>query len=383
MLARGIAPISALAVALLNAGLSVDAAAAWPSFRGDRLLTGVATTVLGDSLRLHWTFAAEDGIESTVAVGDSLVYVGTMGGHLHALELESGTPRWTYNAEAEIKSSPLLLDQRVYFGDEAGAFHSIDAKTGMANWVTRTGANIISSANALGGRLYFGSYDNHLYCVAKSDGAIAWKYPTEGYIHGTPVIFGNAVAVAGCDGYLQVLDAVDGSVMARIGLGSYVGASVAVGAGNRAFVGTFDNQVLGLDLLQNRVLWRFKDQKRAFPFIASAAVLDSLVVVGGRDQTVRGLHARTGQLLWTFAAGAKVDSSPVISGDRVYLGTYGGQLFGLNLYRGTEEWQFAAGGAILASPAVADGKMVIGSTNGTLYCFGDAAIIPPSAEEYE
>ena len=70
---------------------------------------------------------------------------------------------------------------------------------------------------------------------------------TEGYVHGTPAITGDLTTVSGCDGFLWLVRLEDGTVETKIELGGHTGASPAI-VGNRAFVGTFENQVLGVDL---------------------------------------------------------------------------------------------------------------------------------------
>ena len=148
-------------------------------------------------------------------------------------------------------------------------------------------------------------------------------------------------------------------------------ASCAVLDG-KGYVGTFGNQVLGIDLVEGRILWRYEHEKYQFPFYSSAAVDGNVVVVGGRDKMVHALDPETGEALWTFAAGARVDSSPVLVGDRVFFGSERGIVHALDVATGEETWRFETGSAVVASPAVADGKLVIGADNGVLYCFGEA-----------
>ena len=94
---------------------------------------------------------------------------------------------------------------------------------------------------------------------------------------------------------------------------------------------------------------------RKFPFYASAAVHDGLVVIGGRDKMVHALDAETGKERWTYAAGSRIDSSPVIAGDRVFLATTGGEVLALDLATGERVWSFESGSSFTASPAVAQG----------------------------
>ena len=94
------------------------------------------------------------------------------------------------------------------------------------------------------------------------------------------------------------------------------------------------------------------------------------VVFGGRNRRVQALDTQTGKELWQFAAKQRVDSSPVIVGQRVFVGSGDGRLYAFDLASGKELWQFEAGGDFAGSPAVAAGRLVIANEAGVVYCFG-------------
>ena len=73
---------------------------------------------------------------------------------------------------------------------------------------------------------------------------------------------------------------------------------------------------------------------------------------------------------WAFTAKRYVDSSPIVVGKRVFVGSTDGRLYGLNAETGDKEWEFEAGVEINSSPAVVDGYLVIADARGTVYCFG-------------
>jgi outer membrane protein assembly factor BamB len=94
------------------------------------------------------------------------------------------------------------------------------------------------------------------------------------------------------------------------------------------------------------------------------------MVVGGRDRLVHALDPETGKVRWTFGTRGKVDSSPVIAADRVYVASASGEIFALGLESGEVMWSFDTGSPILASPSIAAGRLLIGTVDGQLYCFG-------------
>ncbi len=341
----------------------------WNTFRGNPQLTGVAPADLAPPLTLRWAYATQDAIESTAAIHQGTVYVGSLDGQFYALDLRTGALVWQYQADGEIKSSPTVADSTVYFGDEAGTFHAVATHNGQRRWTFTAAAGIISAANHADDRLYFGSYDQHLYCLDATAGTLIWKIATEGYIHSTPALYENRVVAAGCDGYLRLLDRADGTQHQQLELGGYVASSTAIHAGS-AYLGTFGNEVLGVDLGAGEIRWRYAHAVRKFPFYSSPAVADQAVVIGGRDKLVHALDPQTGQSLWTFAAGARVDSSPVIAGEYIYVGARA--LIAIAMASGAEVWRFETGAAITASPAIAASRLVMGATDGVLYCFAKA-----------
>lgn len=347
--------------------------AEWPSFRGNPQLTGVAAADLQGDLQVRWKFQVKEGVESTAAIAGGIVYVGGNDGILYALDAAKGTPVWKYEAGAPIRSSPGVHEGAVFFGDSDGIFHAVDARGGTKRWTFTAEGEIVSSANFAGQRVLFGSYDGHLYCLNAGDGKLMWKFETEGNVHGTPGLAGDKVLVAGCDERLRVVRLEDGTEAAKVNMEAYSGASAATKESD-VFVGTFGNQVLGIDWTNARVTWTYDDPEEDFAFYSSAAVGDDTIVIGGRDKRVYAFEPSTGKKKWVFETRGRVDASPVISGRRVFVGSYDGVLYALNLADGKPSWRFEAGSAIVASPAVAD-CLVISNEEGTIFCLapGQAA----------
>jgi outer membrane protein assembly factor BamB len=349
-------------VALFGASSFAD----WPLFRGNALQTGVAEAKLPDKLEVLWKFKAAGGIEAAAAIADGVVYFGSFDRHLYAVDLLSGKEKWKYKA-GPINAPPSVSGGAVYVGDEEGMFHCVDAAKGTKRWTFETNGEITSSANFSGDHVLFGSHDSTLYCLTK-DGKPAWKYKTEGPVYGSPVVADSQTFVAGCDSVLHFIDVKSGKKLAGLDLGGQSGATAAVRGGG-LYVGTMANQFQAIDLKKKDLTWTFEPE-RAQSFFASAAVTDKLVVVGCRDKYVYALDRLKGKEVWSFATKGRVDSSPVVVGNRVYVGSMDGKLYVLDLAKGTELQKLELGRSITASAAVVDGHLVIGTTDGFLYCLG-------------
>jgi outer membrane protein assembly factor BamB len=59
----------------------------------------------------------------------------------------------------------------------------------------------------------------------------------------------------------------------------------------------------------------------------------------------------------------------------VYVGSYDSNLYALNASTGAILWSFATGGNVISSPAVANGVVYVGSGDHKVYAFG----LPPAS----
>ncbi|HEY1306236.1 MAG TPA: PQQ-binding-like beta-propeller repeat protein [Vicinamibacterales bacterium] len=349
---------------------ATSAADAWKQFRGSPTLTGLSSSSVPAALKVLWTYDLGDIIESSAAIAGGVVYVGGGNGDLVALDLQSGKLKWKYTTGNLIgESSPAVGTDAVYVGDLGGLMHAVRIGDGKGLWTFKTASEIKSSPVIADGAVLFGSYDGNLYAVDEKTGRLRWKFTTNGMVHATPAVQNGLVFIAGCDAMLRAIRIADGKEAYRVESGAYTGASPLID-GTRAYYGTFNNEVLGVDLQRRRILWRYSDPDRRFPFYSSAALAGSRVILGGRDKSVHAIDMKTGKAAWTFATKARVDSSPVIAGGRVYIGSSDGKLYVLDVDSGKKLFEFDAGSGLTTSPAIAAGRVVIGSQDGRLYVLG-------------
>ncbi len=346
----------------------------WPVFRGGTLQAGVRKTAPADKPRLAWAFDMGDAVEATAAIAGGRVYAAGVDGRVVALELmadnRKGKKLWEHKIKAGIRSSPGIRDGRLFFGDDFGFVHAVDAAAGKPLWTYETegGAEILSSVNFSGSSLLVGSYDGFLYCLDCKTGKLLWKVETGAPVHCSPAISEGKTFVAGCDGLLRVIDVKTGKEVSQLELGENTAASPAVD-GSQLYVGTYGSQIKGVDWKAGKILWSYQHPVRRFPYYASVALGEKLIVAGGRDKLIHGIDRATGKSAWTFQTRSRVESSPVIAGDRILCGSSDKNIYMLELATGKKVWTFEGDGSFVASPALAAGRMVIGCDSGLVYCF--------------
>ncbi len=363
-----------------NSKLPPPGPTSWASFRNGNQQLGIATSKLPDELELLWKYKATDGVPATAAIVGDRVYVGLLKGELVCLDLKSGKKIWGYRSIDDpdpntfapgFKAGARVTADAVYIGDEDGLFHAVLRATGKKKWVFQTDAEIAGCAAIIGDHVIIGSHDSFLYCLQAADGSVVWKFQTQNRVNCSPAISGKFTFVAGCDEHLRVIDVDSGKQKGDIDLETYLIASPAV-MGDMLYVGTYASEVVAVDWKKEKIVWRYKDPKREFPYHASAAVTSEYVLVGGRDKQMHCIDRKSGEQVWVFPTRGRVDSSPVVVGDRVFFGSSDRNLYALRLKDGKQIWKFNAGGEITASPAVGEGHLVIGSegSEGFVFCFG-------------
>ena len=355
----GAACLGLAAVLLLtSASFSAEEPAKdWASFRNNFELTGIAGTSLPEKLEVLWKIPAPFGVSGTAGIVNGRVYIGTINGDFLCLDKNSGEEIWKYRSIDDpdpdafapaFKCSPTVTKETIFIGDEDGVFHALDIKTGKRRWKFHTNGEIISSPSIVGEKVIFGSYDNALYCVNKSTGKKIWSFETDGYVHCSPAIAGKYTFVTGCDEHLRVIDIETGKEVGNLPLATYMIASPAL-YGDHIYFGTYGSEVLSVNWKTREVEWRYRDEKKEFPYHSSAAVTEDFIVVGGRDKQVHCINRKTGKRVWVFATngrkgkGGRVDSSPVILGDRVFVGSSDGNLYELGLKDGKERAKYPIG----------------------------------------
>ena len=81
----------------------------------------------------------------------------------------------------------------------------------------------------------------------------------------------------------------------------------------------------------------------------------------------KGIDSLRG-VAWSFKTGGRVFSSPVISGNELFIGSDDGHLYALNAMNGKLIWKFKTGGRVSSSAAIYEDKVYAVSFDGNIYC---------------
>src|SRR6478672_6094771 len=146
--------------------------------------------------------------------------------------------------------------------------------------------------------------------------------------------------------------------------------------GGRLFVATDPGKLLALDSSTGAVDWSVSTGRcsAASPAVRGGVVYFALMDAAPcGDQPGSGrviaVRARDGKALWAFSCGVS-ESSPLVVGRTVYVGSQDGRLYALDARTGRERWSFQTAGKIKGGAAFADGTVFVGSYDGRVYAIG-------------
>ncbi len=284
--------------------------------------------------------------------------------------------RWSYLTGGGIQSSPALGEGLVVVGSDDGYLHALDAATGAGVWRVRTGGPVTGSPAIVDDTVYAGGGDGQVYALGRTTGEIRWRHETGVSINGSVAVAGSRVFVATSNG-LSVLDARDGSVLWTAFFDGSITTPGVVD--DLVYLTDTGGTAYALDVEDGDEAWRFTTGGGIY---AGVAVAEDIVVFESDDENLYGVNATDGFEEWRFPAGGGFDNVPSIAGGIVYAGDPNGNLLALDIASGTERWRFrTATGERFREPVVTGGMVFTVGTDGNLYALAAAAISCPGGQD--
>ncbi len=358
-------------IAVVALACLMSPAIAEGTFHGNSARTGAFQGAApAQSGSVKWAFSTGGPIVASPVIADGIVYIGSLTGHMHAIDQQSGQEKWKFKSSRPIASSAAIVDGALYFVSSAGSLVALDITTGLPKWVYAveherkfeakglhgypSAAQTIpdawdvytSSPAVADGKVFFGAGDGNVYAVNAATGILQWKFTTGDVVHASPAVANGTVFIGSFDGNFYAIDAESGvrkwafkggtdpAYHNQVGFQS----SAAVVDGT-VYVGCRDAHVYALDAATGRKKWDYPTSKSWVN--STPAVRDGIVYVGTSD-TARfmALDARSGRLRWVFDAKAYIFSSAALAGDLALIGSHNGKLYAVNARTGALVWEF-------------------------------------------
>jgi outer membrane protein assembly factor BamB len=194
----------------------------------------------------------------------------------------------------------------------------------------------------------------------------------------TPVLCGRSVFLMKNNGALYAVSRLNGRVRWKRKLGYLAASAPACGRDTVYAVllargkGVRAGRVVAVDARTGRTKWSQPIRSR----VESSPLVDGdRLYFGSEDGTVYALRASDGAVRWRYRASGAVKGGLALDRGRLYFGDYGGNVQAIRQRDGGRIWRTSSAGSALglragrfyATPAVAYGRVYIGSLDGFVY----------------
>lgn len=256
-------------------------------------------------------------------VVDGVIYAGTLGGEVWAINSNTGDIVWKYSiyGYGEPLSTPKVADGRVFFNNRDGWLFCVNATNTETLWKYETKLAEVSGLALVDGRV-FTMYS----ALNATDGTLLWDIWENGekpssihYTYHAPTVSDGKVILS-IGSSLQAVDEFNGSLIWRFDTVNDP-SDVAVAYG-RVFV-TADDYMYCLDEDDGKEIWRYG--KAEFNWLSSIpSVADEKVIVPAYDKLIC-IDANNADFLWSYSF-ISSQSLPAIAEDKVLFSSLDGMI---------------------------------------------------------
>ena len=78
-----------------------------------------------------WNYTTGGSVDSSPAVVNGVVYIGSDDGNVYALNAANGAELWNYTTGGYVDSSPAVVTGVVYIGSDDGNVYALNAANGI------------------------------------------------------------------------------------------------------------------------------------------------------------------------------------------------------------------------------------------------------------
>lgn len=355
-------------------------------------------------------------VSSPVSAGNLVIFGEGMhqtdGASLYAVAANRGRLLWRYEVAGRLvhmEGAPAVLaGNRVFQGAGNGGVISLDLSRLTLAGQEQSAADVVKKLDGEWQKL-LAKYEADKkadpdFAIPPTDDALpkaspklVWQQGKDKWHVDAPIAAVDGKVIA-CSAYLDTeklgeraiicLSADSGDILWKTPLDQnpWAGASIA---GDTAILGGSSirlepkdvprgrGSLVAVNLIDGSVKW-----KKTFPggVVSSVAIVNGLAISCATDGTVRANDTTTGDLKWSYLAGAPMFAGPAIAGEKIYVGDLKGVVHSIGM-NGKGVWKFPLNDTatkdamIYGSPIVHDGKIYVGTCNLTAAGKGQQAIV--------
>ncbi len=301
----------------------------------------------GESGKMLWKCPTEYSVRNTITIAGGKVFAQDIAGKLYQIDAVTG--KLVKKENLPIPGLPVLDEGLVSEGDTVYAgsgqgLCAIDARTGNRLWINKgwgRGEGTTATWSVGANNLIANAEWRYVYANDKRTGVLQWKQESEGlrFHSSSPSVHGSLLYTLS-DHSFFILDEKTGRIVVRKPLESNVNVtSTPLLTEQEIILGTADG-IMALDNHTLDVKWVFRTKP-------------ALV------QTVPYTHYPV----------RSVETTPILCGDKVFMGASDGGFYALEVHTGKVVWQHQTGAPVFSTAAVSGHMVVYTDFGGNIYAF--------------
>lgn len=200
-----------------------------------------------------------------------------------------------------------------------------------------------------------------------------WRFDAEALLEFSPIIVRGTLYLIDKNAITYALDARTGKVDWKRDIGTLNASAPAFADGRLYAVSLTPGQAVALRARDGKVLWRRELPGRSE---TSPVVYGRSVIVGSESGDIFALDLDTGKVRWQVSTAGNVKGALALEDGVLYGANYAGEVFAIRAVNGDMVWEsstqgtsFGRGGPVYSTPAVAFGRVYLGGIDGRVYSF--------------
>ena len=255
---------------------------------------------------------------------------------LFVLDARTGVVQWNNRVNGQqaiggIESAPVVDGRSVYVAylryDGAGGVCAFNLERGTQQWCwTRPQHSAVSPLAMANGRLYVGFDDGEIVCLQAQSGRVLWSFQGEAVMAtSAPVIVGGHVLLA-LGRTVVSLEAQSGRVVWTRSLEAPVEMCSPAVFDGMAYLGTRRGTLVALQMQDGALVWEQDLHEGALTTSPIVEMTSRTLWIGSATNTVLGVALPAGDVITRYRVSDQPGlgmwrSSPVIVGDRLFIGS--------------------------------------------------------------
>jgi eukaryotic-like serine/threonine-protein kinase len=248
----------------------------------------------------HHAEPGYDTMGGSVTSGNHLLYAGSPGGYILAIDPEHKTEVWRFETSGPVLSAPVYNEGVLYAGSMDHYIYALDAATGELLWSFDTGQAVISTPAVSGGRVLIGSRSADLFALDALTGTPEWNYfYWFSWVESSGVFFDQTFYIGSSDSQLlKAFQPESGKLLWSARVDGSPWSTPAV-SHERVYIGVFGNTnyfinhkggFAAFDRLTGEEAWRYEmepaDGTSIYGVVSSPVISQNQVLFGSLDGMV-------------------------------------------------------------------------------------------------